>query len=186
MLLLSRILFVIIILLLIVSLGYNLFRQSPVLKVCPVDAIRMEKGKAVINPELCIGCGRCVFGIRNFSGVVSSPLIPTPEIDTLAEPVPLVSKPGGEKKADLPSPKSELSLSNSVSAILRTVYQVIKEKCIGCGLCLPVCPVDAITLTEGKAVIDSEKCIFCGICANGDEADYQGCPVQAIIINKSK
>ncbi|MFO7937392.1 MAG: RnfABCDGE type electron transport complex subunit B [Kiritimatiellia bacterium] len=29
-------------------------------RVCPVNAIRIEKGIAVVNRELCIGCGKCV------------------------------------------------------------------------------------------------------------------------------
>jgi heterodisulfide reductase subunit A len=28
--------------------------------VCPVNAIKMEKGKAEINPFICIGCGACI------------------------------------------------------------------------------------------------------------------------------
>jgi len=41
-----------------------------------------------------------------------------------------------------------------------------KEKCIGCGDCLMVCPVDAITLDEKekKASIDQDACIECFSC----------------------
>lgn len=53
-----------------------------------------------------------------------------------------------------------------------------KEKCIGCGTCVDVCPVSAISLNdEGKAQIDQEKCIKCGTC----EAV---CPVMAIEIKR--
>ena len=49
-----------------------------------------------------------------------------------------------------------------------------KTKCIGCGACVSVCPVEAISFDEdGKAVIDRSKCIRCGTC----EAV---CPVGAI------
>lgn len=55
---------------------------------------------------------------------------------------------------------------------------VNKDKCIGCGTCVDVCPVNAITLNdEGKAQIDQEKCIKCGTC----EAV---CPVMAIEIKR--
>jgi NAD-dependent dihydropyrimidine dehydrogenase PreA subunit len=51
---------------------------------------------------------------------------------------------------------------------------VNQEKCAGCGVCIEVCPVDAISLnSERKAQINSEKCIECGICA-------RECPNQAI------
>lgn len=41
---------------------------------------------------------------------------------------------------------------------------VKKELCVGCGLCIPYCPVGAISLLEGKAVIDQEQCVECGTC----------------------
>ena len=39
-----------------------------------------------------------------------------------------------------------------------------QEKCIGCGLCLPYCPVQAIALVDGKARIDLDACLECGNC----------------------
>ena len=39
-----------------------------------------------------------------------------------------------------------------------------KNKCIGCGICIKECPVNAITTKDGKAEIDMEKCIRCGKC----------------------
>jgi len=42
--------------------------------------------------------------------------------------------------------------------------RVDRRKCVGCGECVPYCPVDAIRLAEGKAQIDGETCIRCGEC----------------------
>lgn len=42
---------------------------------------------------------------------------------------------------------------------------VITDRCIACGTCQPVCPVEAIS--EGEIyVIDPDTCISCGSCAS--------------------
>ena len=50
--------------------------------------------------------------------------------------------------------------------------KVIKEKCVGCGACIKVCPFDAINMVDKKAVI-TDKCTACGQC-------IEKCPVKAI------
>jgi len=52
----------------------------------------------------------------------------------------------------------------SLLAISRSRVFVETNSCVGCGDCIDVCPVDAITLVDGKAVIDADKCILCEIC----------------------
>lgn len=37
--------------------------------------------------------------------------------------------------------------------------------CIGCGLCVKICPEDAIHVEENLAYIDYDKCTSCGLCA---------------------
>lgn len=50
---------------------------------------------------------------------------------------------------------------------------VDREKCIGCESCVAVCPVGALSMVDGKAMVDGEQCISCGACINE-------CPVEAI------
>jgi len=46
-------------------------------------------------------------------------------------------------------------------------YEVIPEKCPGCGVCAKYCPTEAISGERKKPfVIDQEKCIRCGLCMN--------------------
>jgi len=61
--------------------------------------------------------------------------------------------------------------------------EVDKEKCIGCGNCVPFCPEASIELKEykkgekPKADIDYDYCKGCGVCS-------VVCPVKAIIMRK--
>jgi nitroreductase/Pyruvate/2-oxoacid:ferredoxin oxidoreductase delta subunit len=60
--------------------------------------------------------------------------------------------------------------------INRTVSTVIEaKKCIGCGLCVEVCPSETISMQEGKAVVSGDRSLSCGHCA-------AVCPVDAITI----
>ena len=47
--------------------------------------------------------------------------------------------------------------------------------CIACGVCIPYCPMGAISL-DGVAVIDQDECVDCGVCLKSG-----GCPVDCII-----
>ncbi|MFZ7104056.1 MAG: DUF362 domain-containing protein [Peptococcaceae bacterium] len=42
--------------------------------------------------------------------------------------------------------------------------RVDQEKCMGCGICVPYCPANAITIRNKKAQIDEEACFECGNC----------------------
>lgn len=61
----------------------------------------------------------------------------------------------------------------SADALLDPKPKVKSGKCIGCGDCQKNCPVNAIIITRGKAVIDYNKCIECGKC-------YQSCDYNSI------
>jgi Fe-S-cluster-containing hydrogenase component 2 len=38
--------------------------------------------------------------------------------------------------------------------------------CAGCGVCVDVCPVEAIVLADGKAHVDEETCTGCEACVS--------------------
>ena len=50
------------------------------------------------------------------------------------------------------------------------------EKCVGCGMCLMVCPHAVLNMNNGNAVIENrDACMECGACA-------MNCPADAISV----
>ena len=51
------------------------------------------------------------------------------------------------------------------------------ETCVGCGLCITVCPHGVFALADNKAhIINLDACMECGACA-------KNCPADALTIN---
>jgi ferredoxin len=55
------------------------------------------------------------------------------------------------------------------------IAKVDADKCTGCGACVDICPVNAISIKNNKAVIGKE-CIGCRACETQ-------CPMEAIIFS---
>jgi NAD-dependent dihydropyrimidine dehydrogenase PreA subunit len=53
--------------------------------------------------------------------------------------------------------------------------KIDRELCIGCGQCVPYCPLKAIALNDETAEVDLDECVECGNCLR-----MAGCPVDAI------
>ncbi|MFX1297639.1 MAG: 4Fe-4S binding protein, partial [Promethearchaeota archaeon] len=67
-------------------------------------------------------------------------------------------------------------LMNSSLEVEGSVSQVDELLCVGCGICIKICPYDAITRTEeGLAHVREVLCKGCGLCG-------ASCPEKAITI----
>jgi ferredoxin len=57
-----------------------------------------------------------------------------------------------------------------------TTLRVDEKKCIGCGMCLTVCPHEVFALPQGKVRIGNrDACMECGACA-------RNCPAGALFV----
>ena len=52
----------------------------------------------------------------------------------------------------------------------------VSDTCIGCGSCIPYCPMEAISLGPERAEIDQDECVECNACLRSDV-----CPTDSLI-----
>jgi len=52
------------------------------------------------------------------------------------------------------------------------------SRCTACGVCVENCPVEAITIVDGRARMDLERCIRCYCC-------HELCPEDAVEFHQS-
>ena len=69
--------------------------------------------------------------------------------------------------------RTALFLKNEYVTTSPEKAYVIADLCKGCQPCVPICPVNAITIVEGEAKIDPFQCVGCGAC-------IPVCPQEAI------
>lgn len=72
-------------------------------------------------------------------------------------------------------------LSSAMMSLVKTYSlrpMVIKDKCVGCGQCVEICPRKTIRMVSGKASIKSKDCIRCYCC-------HEMCAHHAIALRRS-
>ncbi len=91
-----------------------------------------------------------------------------------------VNSKGGEVLAEVPDESLETLIKafrkRGAAVSIPKLIEVDSEKCISCGACITLCPVEAITIDEDASVVfNKEKCLgsTCSACVDA-------CPSRAI------
>jgi NAD-dependent dihydropyrimidine dehydrogenase PreA subunit len=89
-----------------------------------------------------------------------------------------VTPQGGEILAEVPIEYVDRVVQayeeKNVVVTIQKGIEIDDEKCIDCGVCYSICPVDAIHFKADYSIMfDEENCISCGLCVDT-------CPTRAI------
>ncbi len=147
---------------------------------CMVDVARYFL--EFVQSESCGKCTPCRVGTKKMLDILSSICEGTAELKDLENletlgrnikngslcglgqtaPNPVLSTISNFRDEYIEHIKDKKCLAGVCQALLR--YEIVAE-CVGCGACLKVCPVEAITGEKKEThIIDQEKCIKCGQC----------------------
>ena len=90
-----------------------------------------------------------------------------------------IDKKGGEMLIEAPDDKAleliEAFKEKGVQVETRKFVEILPNKCINCGQCFSICPVDAIIYNEDYSItLKQEDCIGCLQCIDS-------CPLEAIV-----
>lgn len=110
------------------------------LEFCPTHAITMDEGKAVVNTDLCIGCGACANLCPDQAITLQrdlGPVIETKEL--LIDQDACVQCQVCEENC----PKDAIKIENDEIVLS-------DDKCILCDVCTTKCPVGALKLEGCK------------------------------------
>ena len=106
-------------------------------RACPYNAIMLCDGVAVVSPDLCRACKKCVSVCPK--GIID--LVPKSQVSAAV-----------------------LCKNHDKGAVTR---KECAAGCIGCTKCVKLCPAQAITMDKNAARVDPSKCTACGACAEG-------------------
>lgn len=116
------------------SCGYGCLGYGDCVKVCPFDAVKINKdGISKVIEEKCTACGKCVSACPK----------------NIIRILPFKSK------------HTVLCSSKEKGIVAKKMCEV---SCIACGICAKNCPENAIIVENNLAKIDFIKCKNCGIC----------------------
>ncbi len=120
------------------------------------------QGGSKVCPAGCLGCGTCV-DVCQFDAihVIDGVAVVDKEKCTACEMCITICP---RNLIELTPYDQEVAILCSNHEKGKDVRQSCKVGCIACRICEKNCPVDAITMSNNLAYINSEECINCGMC----------------------
>ncbi len=151
-------------------------RQSveiPFIKLDDIDEVKKALGEGGVEP------GVCGPRVRTVTACQGEAICPSGCIDTyglakeldnryFARELPHKFKFGitGCQNNCLKAEENDLGIKGGIKVSWR------ESDCIQCGVCVKACRTEALSLIDGKIVLDKEKCNYCGRC-------LKACPTEA-------
>jgi diketogulonate reductase-like aldo/keto reductase/ferredoxin len=71
-----------------------------------------------------------------------------------------------ELKMDVALFEGRIPSKEELSAAFKTKSIIIEKWCSGCGSCISACKQGAMSIINGKAVVDRSRCVLCGYCGS--------------------
>jgi Pyruvate/2-oxoacid:ferredoxin oxidoreductase delta subunit len=117
-----------------------------------------KRGMGASSFGVC-SCPQCNYSVAHKRGLPCTTLL-CPNCN-----IPLIRQAQSEN-----SNKQQVSTNTAKTS---SFPKIDAELCIGCGICIDICPAEAIHIEAGKAKITIANCKKCRACVNA-------CPVKAI------
>ncbi|MCD6545473.1 MAG: 4Fe-4S dicluster domain-containing protein [Thermotogae bacterium] len=132
--------------------------------------------KIVIDSNICTGCRVCELicaFVHTGSFSVENSRIHVEKDEFNGKDIPFLCLQCNEKYCISSCPTNALTVSDETGAVL-----VDENLCIGCGVCMKVCPYNAIKIHQR-----SKKALICDLC-DGEPECVKRCPVGALSIQR--
>ena len=111
---------------------------------CAFDAITIENGLVVINPDKCTGCGACVKACPR-SVIKLMPLSQQVIVRCRNTDAAKIAKAACDN-ACIGCGRCKKTCPNEAIVVENGCARILPEKCTGCGECAAVCPCKCITV----------------------------------------
>lgn len=123
-------------------------------KACPTNALEVDKkgGTWTIQRMQCIQCAACVYSCPK-KCLTMDKLYTAPDVVKVVDTFEIPTKPASKAEGTGGGGSTDGDL-------------VCADSCVFCGLCVKVCPADALKVDRKEKLweVDKEACVKCEAC----------------------